>query len=361
MVQLLSYPVLLFLCMYTSGIFAFSYLSLDKLGNFLRGSSTRPSTPPLRKNTSCLAEYGYNLPPRIEYHFGSSAKKLNVLVPMRGREIQLALFIPSFLKSMQYNAIDARIFVVEQKDKGPFNKGRLLNIGFSQANERGLAHKEANWLFSDVDIFETTPGRLAYRDCMANPDDSTVAQQSEIHHLYGIGGDPAQKKTYSEGVLGGLFCLSSAMYSSVNGFSNQFWGWGFEDSDFEHRIAAKGAAVNRGALIPRLGDHGDCFSELGLADLPTPKKQKEENPDAYNMKRNPNVPIHLENGKAYKKDLQAAIVIDGISSLVENQDYTMEKTNEDPRGFFRMRVALQSPRQQSPRQWPWQFWGFTWW
>jgi hypothetical protein len=217
-------------------------------------------------NTSCIDKYKYEVPPRIPSHTGPSIGRLNVLVPMRGREEHLQKFIPAFLSSMEHNGIEARIFVVEQKDAGHWNKGRLFNIGFQQATAHKLAFGEASWLFSDVDVFETVPGRLAYKDCISASDGS-------IHHLYGIGGGNSGNKTYGEGVLGGMFCLPSRLYTNVNGFSNRFWGWGFEDSDFEHRMRAAGVAVNRSALIPRLGARGDCLSEIGLADLPTPRRQ----------------------------------------------------------------------------------------
>jgi hypothetical protein len=246
---------------------------------------------------------------------------------------------------MEHNGIEARIFVVEQKDAGHWNKGRLYNIGFQQATAHNLAFGEASWLFSDVDVFETVPGRLAYKDCVSASDGS-------IHHLYGIGGGTSM---YTEGVLGGMFCLPSRLYTNVNGFSNRFWGWGFEDSDFEHRMRAAGVAVNRSALIPRLGARGDCLSEIGLADLPTPKQQIKRNPKAYVLSKNPNVPIHTENAAAYLKDLQAVITVDGMGNLSEDEDFTIEWryeaapdknflwTQRNPRGFYRLGVALTCP------------------
>jgi hypothetical protein len=69
-------------------------------------------------NTSCIERYRYELPPRIAMHTGPSNAKLNVLVPMRGREEHLRKFIPAFMNSMKYNGIEARIFVVEQMDEG---------------------------------------------------------------------------------------------------------------------------------------------------------------------------------------------------------------------------------------------------
>jgi len=57
--------------------------------------------------------------------------KLGVIVPYRKRPGHLRKFresIESYLKDQDYELI-----VVEQNDDLPFNRGKLLNIGFQQA------------------------------------------------------------------------------------------------------------------------------------------------------------------------------------------------------------------------------------
>jgi hypothetical protein len=39
-----------------------------------------------------------------------------------------------------------------------------------------------------------------------------------------------------EELFGGVSALSAAHVQKVNGFSNQFWGWGGEDDDMSQRI-----------------------------------------------------------------------------------------------------------------------------
>ncbi len=39
-----------------------------------------------------------------------------------------------------------------------------------------------------------------------------------------------------EELFGGVSALSAAHVRKVNGFSNQFWGWGGEDDDMSQRI-----------------------------------------------------------------------------------------------------------------------------
>ena len=38
-------------------------------------------------------------------------------------------------------------------------------------------------------------------------------------------------------MTGGALAISSAQFDQVNGFSNQFYGWGGEDDEFHRRLA----------------------------------------------------------------------------------------------------------------------------
>ena len=37
-------------------------------------------------------------------------------------------------------------------------------------------------------------------------------------------------------IFGGVSALSKKHFKQVNGFSNQFWGWGGEDDDMSQRV-----------------------------------------------------------------------------------------------------------------------------
>ena len=62
--------------------------------------------------------------------------KLGVIVPYRKRPGHLRKFresIKSYLKDQDYELI-----VVEQNDDLPFNRGKLLNIGFQHQSENNV-------------------------------------------------------------------------------------------------------------------------------------------------------------------------------------------------------------------------------
>lgn len=65
---------------------------------------------------------------------------LAIIVPYRNRAEHLAQFIPHMNKYLP----DAKIVIVEQADEKPFNRGKLLNIGF-------LETESFYFCFHDVD------------------------------------------------------------------------------------------------------------------------------------------------------------------------------------------------------------------
>ena len=54
--------------------------------------------------------------------------KMAVIVPYRDRRKQLDIFIPHFDEFMKDKDIDYKIFVIEQRDDRPFNRGKLINV-----------------------------------------------------------------------------------------------------------------------------------------------------------------------------------------------------------------------------------------
>ena len=53
--------------------------------------------------------------------------KLAIIIPYRDRASHLEVFVPymqEYLKDYDY-----KIFVIEQSDSKPFNRGKLLNVG----------------------------------------------------------------------------------------------------------------------------------------------------------------------------------------------------------------------------------------
>lgn len=61
-----------------------------------------------------------------------------ILVPYRNRESHLEVFLNFFHNYLQQQQLHYRIFIIEQSDTGPFNRGKLFNIGSKYAAKFGF-------------------------------------------------------------------------------------------------------------------------------------------------------------------------------------------------------------------------------
>ena len=139
--------------------------------------------------------------------------KLGVIVPYRKRPGHLRKFrqsIESYLKDQDYELI-----VVEQADDLPFNRGKLLNIGFEYA-----VRKQCDYVvFHDVDMLPIDVD-YSYSDVPIHLANGFTNSDREIFDTY----------------FGGVTLFPVDLFKKVNGYSNEYWGWGFEDDDLLMRL-----------------------------------------------------------------------------------------------------------------------------
>lgn len=153
--------------------------------------------------------------------------KLFVIVPMRNRESELKTLIPKLENTFKHQNIDYRIFIVEQDKEKLFNKGKLINAGFKEILNK---HPNAtNFVFHDVDIQPQDPDIINYK-----------FYGNGLRHPYGV-------NLY----LGGIVFSNKKSFLDINGFSNEFWGWGFEDTDLQLRTLLKKIPIDRTGFINR--------------------------------------------------------------------------------------------------------------
>lgn len=143
-----------------------------------------------------------------------------VVVPYREREEHLKEFLPfmeNYLKDIPH-----QIYIIEQDAGRPFNRGKLLNIGYALAKE-----KSTYVCFHDVDML---PIRADY----SFPDTPThlaeAAEQFNFEMPY---------PTY----FGGVTLFNVKDFELVNGYSNEYWGWGAEDDDLRTRCLHAGLNI----------------------------------------------------------------------------------------------------------------------
>ena len=160
--------------------------------------------------------------------------KLGVIVPYRKRPGHLRKFresIESYLKDQDYELI-----VVEQNDDLPFNRGKLLNIGFQQAIRNQCDYV----VFHDIDMLPIDVD-YSYSDVPIHLATNFTNSDREIF------------KTY----FGGITMFPIDLFKKVNGYSNEYWGWGFEDDDLLMRLTEQNIFTDSKTYgVPKLNTSG---------------------------------------------------------------------------------------------------------
>jgi len=149
-------------------------------------------------------------------------KKLGVIVPYRNRREHLKEFSRRFIRYMERVDIDYELIVINQDDAKLFNRGSLLNIGFKYAENLNCDYV----VFHDVDML---PIQVDYSY-------SDVPLHLSTHFLKTEG---YQDKEVFDEYFGGVTMFPMEQFRKINGYSNKFWGWGYEDTDLLYRCFKK--------------------------------------------------------------------------------------------------------------------------
>jgi hypothetical protein len=150
--------------------------------------------------------------------------KLAIVVPYRNREEHLNKFIPYMNDYLNQKNISFKIFVIEQEEGKPFNRAKLLNIGFLEAD------KDIDYfVFHDVDML---PDGVDYSYCDLPTHLACSASQFNFSLPY-------------QGYFGGVTLFPRKTFELINGFDNEYWGWGGEDDDILHRCKLSNIVPDR--------------------------------------------------------------------------------------------------------------------
>lgn len=142
-----------------------------------------------------------------------------IIVPYRDRAEHLAKFVPHYRDVLP-------IIVVEQCNEKPFNRAKLLNVGFW---ERGEDYDYA--VYSDVDMYarDMQPYRH-YPECPT--------------HLASACSQFNFTMPFAD-YFGGVTSISTKDMIAANGFSNSFWSWGAEDCEMREHLLSLGFSIAR--------------------------------------------------------------------------------------------------------------------
>ena len=118
---------------------------------------------------------------------------------------------------------------MEQSDDTPFNRGKLMNIGFTETLTLGSPNH--CFIFHDVDLLPQSDQNIYA--CTHQPRHMYSALDTFRYHL------PYRR------LFGGAIAMQKIHFEKVNGFSNIFAGWGGEDDDLYNRLEEKGLEIIR--------------------------------------------------------------------------------------------------------------------
>jgi hypothetical protein len=148
--------------------------------------------------------------------------KLAFVVPYRDREEHLLRYVPHYKGLFP----EADIYVIHQLGQAPFNRGMLLNIGFLYAEDKADAFD-----LSDIDM-------------LAVEDEVDYSFPGAACHLASAVSQYNYTMPYPT-YFSGHVLLTAAQMRSVNGFYNDYPGYGCEDDCFYRSFMERNLPVER--------------------------------------------------------------------------------------------------------------------
>ncbi|XP_035999070.1 beta-1,4-galactosyltransferase 4 [Fundulus heteroclitus] len=151
-----------------------------------------------------------------------------ILIPHRNREKHLLYLLHHLHPFLQRQQLHYAIYVIHQAGDAIFNRAKLLNVGYLEAI------KDFSWecfILHDVDLVPENDRNLYICD-----------QQPK--HLV-VGRNVTGYKLRYKGYFGGVTAMTKDQFLKVNGFSNNYWGWGGEDDDLRVRVELQKMTIVR--------------------------------------------------------------------------------------------------------------------
>jgi len=151
-----------------------------------------------------------------------------IVIPFRNRYHHLPVLLRQLFPIFQRQHLHTRVFVVEQDDTSDFNRGKLMNVGFTEALK---IFPYSCFVFHDVDLI---------------PEDDRISygcKHSPMHLSVAI--DKFQYRLPYASIFGGIEMFRTEDYRKTNGFSNIFYSWGGEDDVLSSRVSNHGLELHR--------------------------------------------------------------------------------------------------------------------
>jgi hypothetical protein len=184
--------------------------------------------------------------------------RIVISIPYRDREGQWTDFMHKFERfvcdSPDQHVSSWDVYLVEQFDAELFNRGWLFNVGLDISLKNASSHgmpEPTCGVIHDVDMIPHVG--VDYSKC-----EWPIQLSSEIDRW---GWSVAQPH-----YTGGVVSMSPKHWRMINGFPNDFFGWGGEDDDLMQRLNQNklglGVQTHLGKALARPAKHHGRFSSL---------------------------------------------------------------------------------------------------
>lgn len=177
-----------------------------------------------------------------------SRHRTAIIIPHRNRETHLRHLLYFLHPFLQRQQLHYGIYIIHQAGNATFNRAKLLNVGVREA----MRDEDWDCLFlHDVDLIPENDHNLYVCDPW-NPKHASVAMNKFSYSL-----------PYPQ-YFGGVSALTPEQYMKMNGFPNEYWGWGGEDDDIATRVRLAGMKISRPPvsvghykMVKHKGDRGN--------------------------------------------------------------------------------------------------------
>lgn len=231
------------------------------VGRLLIEFSSQMTMERVQKENPNVTEGGRYMPPDCR-----SRWKVAIIIPFRHRENHLKYWLHYLHPILRRQRIDYGIYIINQLGEDTFNRAKLLNVGYTEA----LKDAEYDcFIFSDVDLIPMDDRNLYH--CYDQPRHFAIAMDKFGFRL-----------PYA-GYFGGVSGLSKKQFLKINGFPNEYWGWGGEDDDIYNRITLNGMKVSRPDV--RIGRYRMIKHERDKHNEPNPQRFNKIQNTKNTMKR----------------------------------------------------------------------------
>eukprot|EP00929_Paragymnodinium_shiwhaense_P108453 TRINITY_DN74773_c0_g1_i1.p1 TRINITY_DN74773_c0_g1~~TRINITY_DN74773_c0_g1_i1.p1 ORF type:complete len:977 (-),score=184.16 TRINITY_DN74773_c0_g1_i1:39-2969(-) len=201
--------------------------------------------------------------PGEESASAGGGKTVVVVIPFRDRESHLVKFKEYWRwfasKGAPRNPKVSRweVYVIEQFDAKTFNRGWTFNVGVAVASSQASASPDIGG-GDDAVSFDCA----VIQDIDYLPEKGVDYTQCDLPTQYSAEIDRFDGKTPYPENCGGIVAMSLGHWRQINGFSNEYYGWGGEDDELYHRLR-----LNK--LL-----HGDCWPYCKAHERASSRKGK---------------------------------------------------------------------------------------